>query len=258
VRGLSSHVPEPPVDSLARHNAGTQPFGPLELLARAPVLIPRPETEDWALRLARAHVPSRARPARVLDLCTGSGCIALLLCATWPPGTTRALGVDVSPAALALARDNAAACGIATPGPVSESNDPPPPPHNTFATLAGDLSAPAQLARTLPLRPFTVLTANPPYIAPADYAALDASVRCFEDRRALEGPGADGLGLYGALADLVRTEGVLAPDAVVALEVGRGQAHAVRALVERTRVFRRTEVWTDPWGVERTVVAWTR
>jgi SAM-dependent methyltransferase len=86
---------------------GTQPFGHLDILTRPPVLIPRPETEHWTLRLAQSIRPSPQNPAHVLDLCTGTGCIPLLLCATWFPGSTSVVGIDTSLEALQLAQDNA-------------------------------------------------------------------------------------------------------------------------------------------------------
>ncbi|KAI0028606.1 S-adenosyl-L-methionine-dependent methyltransferase, partial [Vararia minispora EC-137] len=232
---------------------GTQPFGPLELLVRPPVLIPRPETEDWVLRLADILHPMCTRPARVLDLCTGSGCIPLLLCALWPQGSTSAVGVDIADEALTLATDNARECGVPLLGDAG-AQGPPPRLHNGFLPLHGDLRAPDALACALPLKPYTLITANPPYIPPAEYAALDASVRDHEDARALLGDGPDGLGFYHAIAELVCADGVLDEDAVLALEVGKGQADAVRAIVKRTGAFTRTEVWRDPWGIERVVV----
>ncbi|KAF8894033.1 S-adenosyl-L-methionine-dependent methyltransferase, partial [Infundibulicybe gibba] len=64
---------------------GTQPFGPLNLLTRPPVLIPRPETEHWTHALADLISPSAQSPVTLLDLGTGSACIPLLLAHLWPP-----------------------------------------------------------------------------------------------------------------------------------------------------------------------------
>ncbi|KAI0063619.1 S-adenosyl-L-methionine-dependent methyltransferase [Artomyces pyxidatus] len=229
---------------------GAQPFGPLTLRARAPVLIPRPETEDWALRLAHTLAPSPGMPARrILDLCTGSACIPLLLCALWPPGTARALAVDVAPAALALAADNARL----THTPTLAEN----PAANTLDVLHGDLRHPGALARALRAHgPFDVLTANPPYLSKADWAHLDPSIAALhEDPAALRGDDDDGLGLYRRIAELVALPGVLAPGgADVALEVGWTQAAAVRDMLARAAGFARVEVWADPWGRERVVV----
>lgn len=74
----------------------------------------------------------------------------------------------------------------------------------------------------------------------------------FEDPRALFG-GPSGLEFYEAIARLIAREDVLSPDGVVALEVGRGQSKAVEALIRSTGRVRHTQVWVDPWGVERAV-----
>ncbi|KAI1962342.1 hypothetical protein LOZ58_002680 [Ophidiomyces ophidiicola] len=93
---------------------GDQPFGELEILCRKGVLIPRPETESYTLRVARL-VLSRLRtnvplttPFRILDLCTGTGCIPLLLHSLLAPSIPNLtiVGIDISKQALALARTN--------------------------------------------------------------------------------------------------------------------------------------------------------
>ncbi|KDQ21278.1 hypothetical protein BOTBODRAFT_141560 [Botryobasidium botryosum FD-172 SS1] len=191
--------------------AGNQPFGDLTLKTRPPTLIPRPETEDWTLRVSTTLTPSLKNPVSILDLCTGSGCIPLLLCRSWVQGSVRALGVDVSPSAISLARDNAMACGYdSTPPPISPNSNPngppaPPnplaavqiPPHgnsrsiarNTFEVLEADLFSPGfhDLLVSHPLYPFSLITCNPPYIPRAEYEKLDPSVKNFEDPRALIG-----------------------------------------------------------------------
>ncbi|VDB89230.1 unnamed protein product [Peniophora sp. CBMAI 1063] len=231
---------------------GTQPFGPLELLVRPPTLIPRPETEDWALRIARELVPTPKAPARVLDLCTGSGCIPLLLCSLWPRGSVRAVGVDISSNALALARDNARVVGISDGLQAADTG-------NLFHPLAGDLSDPLALASTLPMRPYTLVTANPPYIPKAEYDGLDDSVRNWEDRKALLGTDHDGLGMYRRITELVCAEGVLQKrGAVIALEVGEGQAGAVQEMIGSSGVFQEVQIWKDPWNIERVVVGRTK
>ncbi|KAI2466519.1 S-adenosyl-L-methionine-dependent methyltransferase [Annulohypoxylon bovei var. microspora] len=93
---------------------GTQPFGDLEIRCRAGVLIPRPETEAWVARLAEVVREDSARDGgkglRVLDLCTGTGCIALLLHSLLRRRSAglRVRGVDIEPRAVALARENLA------------------------------------------------------------------------------------------------------------------------------------------------------
>lgn len=270
---------------------GSTPFGPLDLLTRPPTLIPRPETEDWALRLARTRTPDPTRPIRVLDLCTGSGCIPLLLCHLWPPGSTRAVGVDISPDAIRLAADNTArsrsatrarACHSSTAAPSAnnlripsrshahQDQDPDdryrsqiiPESENVFTPLLGDVHDPDLLQRLDPPPPFDVITANPPYIPLDVYHTLPSSVKDYEDPRALIGdapnsPHRDGLSFYRAIAALIARKGVLAADAILALEVGHGQAHVIKHMLRHTPDLSLgpIEIWKDPWEQERVVFA---
>jgi len=175
---------------------GRQPFRGMNLRVSPAVLIPRPETEqlvDWAL----PHIPAGSA---VLDLCTGSGCIALALRRESPAGAVYAS--DVSVAALAVARGNAAEQGV------------------TLELAAADgLKLPAAWSR------FAVIVSNPPYIASGDahLAALQ-----HEPELALVS-GADGLDL---IRSIIREAGQhLCAGGVLLLEHGYDQAAAVRALL---------------------------
>ncbi|OCH95119.1 S-adenosyl-L-methionine-dependent methyltransferase [Obba rivulosa] len=241
---------------------GTQPFGPLTLLTRAPVLIPRTETEDWAHRLAEMRQPTRHKPLSVLDLCTGSGCIPLLLCSLWAPGSTHACGVDISEDAIKLSADNARANDIAIPekGPL--------PPHefrlrdrNTFTPLLGNIRDSAFVVASGLHPPFDIITSNPPYIPKREYDELPVSVKDFEDHRALLGdpddtvPDGRGLTFYHTIAELLNSNKLLKCDGIVALEVGAGQARDVASIMENQGGMRHTRIWNDPWGKERVVIA---
>lgn len=175
----SDVLPAPlPLPADARRSAGNQPFGPLLLNVRPPTLIPRPETEEWACRLA--DLLAVDPPATILDLCTGSGCIPLLLLHALP--ATRAHGVDLSPAALALARENAALQRLGT----------------RFETAERDLFAHGFAARWAEAHgPADLVTSNPPYIPAREMRTLDRAVLDWEDERALLGdvsPSARSLG----------------------------------------------------------------
>ncbi|EPS97762.1 hypothetical protein FOMPIDRAFT_1052148 [Fomitopsis schrenkii] len=244
---------------------GSQPFGPLNLLTRPPVLIPRPETEDWTIRLSDHLLSRRNKPSiSLLDLCTGSGCIPILLCHLLPAGTLRATGVDVSMAAVQLARDNTALCGIAEP-PVAPARQDIRNHRNTFLPLLGNIRDPA-FAASCDLRPpYDVVTSNPPYITREDYDRLPSSVRDWEDPRALIGDPsgeippsreAQGLTFYHTIADLLvnPVTKLLKEDGLVVLEVGEGQAGAVADILERKARMKHIELWKDPWGTERVVV----
>ncbi|MCL2003270.1 MAG: peptide chain release factor N(5)-glutamine methyltransferase [Oscillospiraceae bacterium] len=163
------------------------------------VLIPRPDSEhlvDVALEFLRdrAESPDGRRPARLLDLCCGSGCIGLAVEAN-APGVSVVWG-DISDAALAVARSNG--CGDAR---VLDALSPPPP----------DLGV------------FDAVVCNPPYVAPDD-DALDASVREWEPPVALFG-GTDGLDFYRSL--LPDWLAVLRPGGLFAVEVGYDGAETV-------------------------------
>lgn len=230
---------------------GTQPFGPLNLLTRPPVLIPRPETEHWVLGIADflSPSPTAQNPISLLDLGTGSGCIPLLLCHLWPPGSVNAHAVDISPHALRLAQDNAALCGIP-----SHSND-PKTPQNTFNASFANFLAEDFLSATSHIKPpFDVITSNPPYIPQKEYLELPRSVLQYEDPLALLG-GSTGFDFYHSIARLVSNKTLLKPNALVALEVGHNQATTVERLMRNTGRFSFTDIWTDSWGKQRTVLA---
>lgn len=178
---------------------GVAGFRLLELLVDRRVLIPRPETEglvEHVLAWSRAQWGS-GEWGTVLDLGTGSGCIALSLAAEGR--FARIVATDVSPEALEVARLNAARVG----------SDPEP------EFRLGPLFEPVAGER------FDVIVSNPPYIAEPEYAELDPSVRDFEPREALlSGP--DGLAHTRAI--LERAGDHLLPGGLLALEVDSRRA----------------------------------
>jgi methylase of polypeptide subunit release factors len=107
--------------------------------------------------------------------------------------------------------------------------------------------------------PFDIITSNPPYISRKEYDKLAPSVKDFEDSRALLGnpldtSSQDGLSFYHSIARLVSTKGMLSPDALIALEVGEGQAEAVEQIL-RQGGMSKTDIWLDPWKKRRVVIA---
>jgi release factor glutamine methyltransferase len=188
----------------------------------ARVLVPRPDTETLVtVALERsAHV---SLSARVLDLCTGSGCVAITLARERP--TTTVLATDASADALVVAQENALRLGA-----------------YNVAFRQADLFTGVDGT-------FDVVTANPPYIASGDIAGLQPDIAKFEPHLALDG-GADGLEFYRRIA--AGAVDRLAPGGVLAVEVGDGQAAAVADLfatatkgalvdVQRTRDYGRIE-----------------
>ncbi|HVJ95081.1 MAG TPA: peptide chain release factor N(5)-glutamine methyltransferase, partial [Labilithrix sp.] len=126
------------------------------------VLIPRPDTETL-VDVALARTQHVSLSMRQLDLCTGSGCVAITMARQRP--TSKVLAIDVSADALAVARDNAYRLGA-----------------YNVAFLESDL-----FANVPPEARFDVITANPPYIASAEIDGLMADVKDFEPRLALDG-----------------------------------------------------------------------
>jgi len=195
----------------------------------ARVLIPRPDTEVL-VEVALARTRALYLSAQVLDLCTGSGCVATTLARERP--TTRVVGTDISPDALAVARENALRLGAVNVG-----------------FLRGDLFEPFNQPRARARARFDLITSNPPYIPEGEIASLPVDVRAFEPGLALKG-GADGLVLVRRI--VAEASAFLDVGGVLAIEIGAGQAPDVRPLFERAG-FRDIESTRDLGGHERVV-----
>ncbi len=206
---------------------GTQAFLDFEVKVDGRVLIPRPETELLAERAVTLGRASGA--ARVADVGTGSGCLAIAAAMALPDAHVWA--TDASEDALNLARENAARLGVG----------------DRLTFLRGDFLTPLAEAGVV----VDLLVSNPPYIPRGELAGLQEEVRDHEPRKALDG-GADGLDAYRALAAGARS--VLAPGGHIALELGYGQAAAVRALLA-TGGFIDIEVSPDFAGISRVMTA---
>jgi release factor glutamine methyltransferase len=203
---------------------GKREFYGHELRVDRRVLVPRPDTEALVeTALTRTQHVSLAM--RALDLCTGSGCVAISLALDRP--TSLVLATDASDDALAVARDNALRLGA-----------------YRVSLRQGDL-----YAAVPPGCRFDVVTANPPYIAEGDLPAIMPDVRDFEPRLALVG-GKDGLDLVKRV--VAGAAPFLVPGGVLAVEVGAGQAPAVVTLFERAG-YEAVELRRDYARIERVV-----
>jgi release factor glutamine methyltransferase len=179
---------------------GEQEFWGLPFYVDASVLVPRPDTETL-IEVVRALRPDPAAPCRILDLCTGSGVIAVALAKELPGASV--VATELSPEAAAIARRNAERNGVAERVEIRE----------------GDLFAPVAGER------FDLITANPPYIATAVIRTLSAEVRR-EPVLALDG-GPDGLAFYDRICAAAAAH--LEPGGLLVLEHGFDQADAVHA-----------------------------
>lgn len=207
---------------------GTQEFCGREFRVTPSVLIPRPESELLVEETIRrcAHNPSPA----VVDVGTGSGCLAVSVASALPDA--RVLAIDASADALAVARANMEQHGL---GPRIEC-------------VQGDLLAP------LFERGWTgrvdVIVSNPPYIADLDLVTLQPEVRCFEPHLALAG-GPDGMDVHRRL--LQEAPVYLKSGGVLLMEVGCGQAASVCREAEVGGWFRIYDVLRDEGGIDRVV-----
>lgn len=203
------------------HITGHREFWSLDLLVTPDVLIPRPDSETL-IEVAVKQCPPL--PARILDLGTGSGALLLAALSEWPQAT--GLGIDASPAALAVAQANAQRTGLADRAAFRLSN-------------WGEGLA----------EHFDLILCNPPYIA--DDEPLASDVRDHEPATALFA-GSDGLADYRRI--LPQLPGLLTPDGLAVLEIGHAQGPALLALAA-VHGFR-ASLHPDLAGRDRCVVLW--
>lgn len=202
---------------------GTEEFMGMTFRVTPDVLIPRLDTET----LVRQAAERLQGAVRVADIGTGSGAIAVRLAALLPEATV--VAVDISPAALAVARENAANNGVA----------------DRIQFRQGDLLAP------LAGEAFDAILSNPPYIPATDVAGLMPEVREWEPQVALT-PGADGLLFYRCLAEGAGR--LIRPGGFLAVEVGFDQAGAVATLFAEAGL--QVSVHQDTAGIDRVVIGW--
>jgi release factor glutamine methyltransferase len=211
-----------PVSSIV----GRREFWGLEFEVAPCVLTPRPETEllvEETLRLAGGD--ARAAPL-LADVGTGSGCVAIALATELP--AARIIATDISAAALAVARRNAAGHGV----------------DRRIAWVRTSCLDGVRAA-------LDVIVANPPYVPDGDLAGLPPEVRDFEPRLALAG-GRDGLDVVRRLLDAAARQ--LAPGGHLVLELGRGQAPAARDAVAARPQLALVTIRRDLQGIARALV----
>lgn len=210
---------------------GKQEFWGLDFMVTQDVLIPRPETE-LIIETALTLVPNKDVRLTILDLCTGSGCIAVSLAKEL--ASARIFASDKSEKALDVARENARRHGVA----------------DRVRFLEGDLFGSLE---ELDLRGrVDIMVSNPPYVPSEEYSTLQPEVRDHEPRMALLA-GQNGTEIHQRIIDeapeFLRSEGALI------MEMGMGQAEALEHMIRENGTFNKPDVLKDLAGIERVIVA---
>ncbi len=225
------------VEALIGRRAGREPlqyilrsqeFCGLDFDVSPAVLIPRPETELLVEEAKQVLIGKS--PATVVDVGTGSGCLAVTLASVMPD--TRVYAVDCSASALAVAENNAARHSLC----------------GRIACALGDLCEPLEFMGLA--GQIDVIVSNPPYISEAEWLSLQPEVRDFEPRVALVG-GTDGIEVHRRLLD--QAWRYLKPGGWLFMEMGRGQSQAVRQLAIATGRYAQPTVRRDAAGIDRII-----
>lgn len=202
---------------------GFQEFMSLNFIVSHDVLIPRQDTEilvESVLQFANDK-----EYVNILDIGTGSGCIAISL--AYYVKNSRVIGLDISKGALEIARKNARKCGVEEKTTFLESN----------------------LLDNIPLQDFDIIVSNPPYIPVRDIETLERQVKDFEPRSALDG-GPDGLDFYRKIVK--DSLSYIKPKGLLAFEVGFDQSQEVMNIMEDS--FDNLKIVKDLSGIERVVM----
>jgi release factor glutamine methyltransferase len=210
---------------------GKQEFWGLEFAVSPEVLIPRPETE-LIIETVLNSVRDKAQAYNLVDLCTGSGCIAVVLASEL--SEARVIATDKSPGALAVARENART-------------------HNVLDRILffeGDLTAPLD---SLDIDgQVDIIVSNPPYVRSGDYPALQPEVRDYEPGLALFA-GPEGTEVHERIINAAIR--YLKSNGLLIIEMGIGQAEALAVRVKENGKYRSFEILRDLAGIERVMAA---
>lgn len=208
---------------------GNQIFYGYEIEISKEVLTPRPETEQL-VDLALSELKGKKRP-KVMDLCTGSGCIAIAVAAE--NRQARVVGVDVSKEALYLAKKNAERHGLEDIQWIES---------NLFEMLDSEKNG---------LEKFDMIISNPPYIPSEEIENLEIEVRHYDPVLALDG-GEDGLDFYRKISE--KGQQYLVENGKLLLEIGHGQSKAICRILQRDG-WKDCKEFEDYAGRERIIMA---
>ena len=208
---------------------GIAHFFSLEFSVNRDVLIPRPDTETLVENVLQTvrHQPGLEAP-RVLDLCTGSGCVAAAIAKNLK--TANVLAIDISEKAADVARKNIEQLELS----------------DRMMVEVGDLFEP--MKKIVDARPFDLIVSNPPYIATDQLPGLDKSVREYEPMLALDG-GVDGLVIHRRI--LAKAPDHLLPGGRVFLEIAFDQGPAAREMALDYDAFVEPRILKDFGGRDR-------
>ena len=218
VRQAAEHKP-------VAYLVGHKEFYSLDFAVTPEVLIPRPETEVLVERAIACCQASEEPQVHLLDMGTGSGCIAVAILSQ--VAKVRAVGSDVSATALAVARHNAETHQVAD---------------RLRLVQADRLNLPEDC---VPSGGFDLIVSNPPYVAQRDMESLPRNVGEYEPRVALLA-GADGLTFYRTLGE--SGPSLLKPGGALLVEIGAGMADAVHQVMESGEAFEHSGTWRDASG----------
>jgi len=212
---------------------GKAHFFNLEIEVNRDVLIPRPDSEtlvENVLQLAR-NDPAMHSP-RILELCTGSGCIAAAIAAHLKSASI--IATDISAAAIALAQRNIQRLGLQERVSLAQGD--------LYDALSGCVDA----------RPFDLIVANPPYIPTAQIARLDRNVRDYEPLAALDG-GPDGLTLHRRIVEGAAQR--LRPGGRIYLEIAFDQGEPAARILQGNPQWDDVRILRDSAGHQRVLTS---
>jgi release factor glutamine methyltransferase len=210
---------------------GNQEFWGLDFSVTRDVLIPRPETE-LIIEATLGFTKKKDQALTIIDLCTGSGCVAVSLAKEL--SASHVFATDTSEKALGVAHENAHRHGVS----------------DRIRFLEGDLFGP--LGELDIFGEADIVVANPPYVPSGDYSTLQAEVRDYEPKLALVA-GPDGTEIHQRILDaaprFLKNKGHLI------MEMGIGQSGALVHRIRKTGIFAEPVVHNDLAGIERVIVA---
>jgi release factor glutamine methyltransferase len=224
VKRASEHEP-------VAYLVGKTEFYSLELAVSPACLIPRPETE-LLVQHSIEYLRGQQGQTRMLDLCTGSACIAVAVAKNVPE--TRIIATDICDEALSMAAKNVEKYGLG----------------NRVQLLSGDLFDP--ILPALDNGRFDLIVSNPPYVTDAEMAGLDANVRDYEPVKALQA-GTQGLDVIERI--LERAAEFLTDQGALMMEIGYQQRARVETLLSSTGRFGAARFAKDHQGHDRIVMA---